>query len=422
MRNCYGRAPRRQWAGTLFIQADFPYDPQMPITRARIGVVAAFITHGLLYTSWTSRIPEIKADLGLSEGGLGLLLLAPPAGAIMAMPFTGALCARFGTKQVSRTLMAAYCLLLVAVGAGAGSVWTLGPALVLAGALVGAFDVAMNAQGATVEQTAGKPMMGSFHASWSLGAAAGAALGGVCAQFGVPLWLQLGTFGVILLAVAWPLTAPMIPDRANADGEREGRKSFRFELPLVLLGVVAFAGLLAEGAAADWTAVFLRDELDASAFVAGWGYGVFALAMFAGRMVSDVIVGRFGRGAAIAVCAAVGALGMSVGMIISEAADNQAAFIVGLAFLGLGLAVIVPTLFGAAGDGPGIAVVSAIGYAGWLLGPVIIGGIAEAVTLPVAMWTIPALTLLGGIAAPLGVRALAKQREKGREVGAGSVG
>ena len=394
----------------------------MQVTRARIGVIAAFIAHGVLYTSWTSRIPEVKAALDLSDGGLGLLLLAPPAGAIAAMPFAGAMCAKHGTKRVTRTLLVAYCLLLVLIGAGAGAVWSLALALVLAGALVGAFDVAMNAQGATVEQTAGKPMMGGFHASWSLGAAAGAALGGVCAQYGVPLWAQLGGIGVVLLAAAWPLTAPMLPDRVHEDGEAKGRKGFRFELPLVLLGIVAFAGLLAEGAAADWSAVFLRDQLDASAFVAGWGYGVFALAMFAGRAVSDVIVGRFGRSTAIAVCAVLGALGMSAGMVASAALHNQAAFIVGLAFLGLGLAVIVPTLFGAAGDGPGIAVVSAIGYAGWLLGPVIIGGLAEVLTLPVAMWTIPALTLLGGIAAPLGVRALARQREKRGQVGAGSVG
>lgn len=391
----------------------------MSIVRARVAVVACFLTHGLLYTSWLSRIPEIKADLGLSEGGLGLLLLAPPAGAIAAMPFTGTACARFGTKRTARTLLAAYCLLLSLIGFADGSVWTLGAALVLAGAVVGAFDVAMNAQGATVEQTAGKPMMGGFHASWSLGAAAGAALGGLCAQYDVPLWIQLGGLGVVLLAAAWPLTAPMIPDREHAGGGVK-RKGFRLEPPLLLLGIVAFAGLLAEGAAADWTAVFLKQELGATPLLAGWGYGVFALAMFAGRLVSDVIVGRFGRGAAIAMCAAVGAVGMSAGMLVSRVWAGQATFIVGLALLGLGLAVIVPTLFGAAGDGPGIAVVSAIGYAGWLLGPVIIGGLAEALTLPVAMWTIPALTLLGGIAAPLGVRAL--QRKERAEVGARTLG
>lgn len=391
----------------------------MSIVRARVAVVACFLTHGLLYTSWLSRIPEIKADLGLSEGGLGLLLLAPPAGAIAAMPFTGTACARFGTKRTARTLLAAYCLLLSLIGFADGSVWTLGAALVLAGAVVGAFDVAMNAQGATVEQTAGKPMMGGFHASWSLGAAAGAALGGLCAQYDVPLWIQLGGLGVVLLAAAWPLTAPMIPDREHAGGGVK-RKGFRLEPPLLLLGIVAFAGLLAEGAAADWTAVFLKQELGATPLLAGWGYGVFALAMFAGRLVSDMIVGRFGRGAAIAMCAAVGAVGMSAGMLVSRVWAGQATFIVGLALLGLGLAVIVPTLFGAAGDGPGIAVVSAIGYAGWLLGPVIIGGLAEALTLPVAMWTIPALTLLGGIAAPLGVRAL--QRKERAEVGARTLG
>ncbi len=135
------------------------------LSRARLAVTSAFIVNGLVFASWLPHIPVLKAELGLSDGELGLILLAPPSGAILAMTLTGAAAARFGSAVVAKVTGVAYMTGLAVIGLGTGSAATLAASLLVAGALVGAFDVAMNAQGATVERAAGKPIMGSFHAA-----------------------------------------------------------------------------------------------------------------------------------------------------------------------------------------------------------------------------------------------------------------
>ncbi|MFD0557792.1 nitrate/nitrite transporter NarK [Stackebrandtia endophytica] len=379
------------------------------LSRARLAVTLAFIAHGMVFASWLPRIPALKNDLGLSDGALGLILLAPPAGAIAAMSVTGAACARFGTATVTRVTAIGYTLGLTAIGWGATSTPTLVAALLLAGALVGAFDVAMNSQAATVERAMSKPVMGSFHASWSLASAAGAGIGGVAAQYDVALWIQLLCVGGFALLLVLPFFGALIPD---AEPEVTKRR-WRFERGLMLLAVVAFAALLAEGAAADWSAVFLSEDQAASAMVAAWGYSLFSVAMFLGRLAGDRLVHRIGRSRSISSAAVVGGIGMAAGLIIAEIAGpgptGQAAVIAGLFILGLGIAVIVPVVFSAAGDGPGIAMVSNGGYTGWLLGPAVIGGLGEFLGLSVAMWTIPLLAFLAALMAPLGLRSLPRR-------------
>ncbi|GAA4915203.1 nitrate/nitrite transporter NarK [Stackebrandtia albiflava] len=387
--------------------------PHRPgLTRARVAVTVAFIAHGVVFASWLPHIPQIKDDLGLSEGGLGLILLAPPAGAIAAMSLTGAACARFGSAAVTRVTAVAYTLGLTFIGLGAGNAWTLAAALLLAGALVGAFDVAMNSQAATVERATAKPIMGSFHAAWSLAAAAGAGIGGVAAQYEVPLWIQLLVLGLVALAAVAVFFPAFIPD-AVAVAAGPARR-WRFEKALVLLSLVAFAALLAEGAAADWSAVFLSDTQGASALVAAWGYGLFSVAMFLGRLAGDRLVHRIGRSRSIFTAALTGGLGMSASLVVAQLAGPgpvaQAAVIAGLFLLGLGIAVIVPVVFSAAGDGPGIAMVSNGGYTGWLLGPAVIGGLGELLGLPAAIWTIPLLAIVAALLAPIGLRHLSPER------------
>lgn len=378
------------------------------LSRARLAVTLAFIAHGMVFASWLPRIPALKNDLGLSDGALGLILLAPPAGAIAAMSLTGAACVRFGTATVTRVTAIGYTLGLTAIGLGAGSAPGLVAALLLAGALVGAFDVAMNSQAATVERAMAKPVMGSFHASWSLAAAAGAGIGGFAAQQQIALWIQLLCVGGFALLLLLPFFTAFIPDTEPAATKRR----WRFEKGLVLLAVVAFAALLAEGATADWSAVFLTEDQDASAMVAAWGYGLFSIAMFLGRLAGDRLVHRIGRSRSISTAALVGGIGMGIGLVAAEVAGPgptaQAAVIAGLFVLGLGIAVIVPVVFSAAGDGPGIAMVSTGGYTGWLLGPAVIGGLGEFLGLSAAMWAIPVLALVAALVAPLGLRALPK--------------
>lgn len=378
------------------------------LSRARVAVTAVFVAHGLVFTSWLPHIPLVKNDLGLSDGGLGLVLLAPPAGALIALTFTGAACARWGSAAVTRVTLAGYCAGVVVIGIGDGAVLGLALALALAGGVVGSLDVAMNAQAAAVERAMGKSVMGSFHAAWALAAAVGAGLGGLGAQWGVELWTQLLVLGVAAYAAVVRSTRAFVAEPPPVGGGSQRR--WRFETGLVVLAIVAFAGILAEAAAADWSAVYLSQVLSASPLTAACGYGAFALFMFVGRLAGDQLVRRVGSSRSLSVAAGVGGAGMGVGLAASSALGpgpaGQAAVIGGLCMLGLGLAVVVPIVFSAAGDGPGIATVSSGGAIGGLLGPALIGGAAEWQGLTTAMWTIPVLTLIAGAVAPFGIRAL----------------
>ncbi|CAM3285996.1 MFS transporter [Stackebrandtia soli] len=389
-----------------------------PTSRARLAVSVAFAVHGVVSASWLPHIPQIKAALDLSEGQLGLVLLAPPAGAILAMPLTGALCARFGSAAVTKVTMPLYAAGFTAVGAGVGAPWTLAAALLLAGALIGSFDVAMNAQAATVERAAGTPIMGSFHAVWSLAAAAGAGIGGLAAQWEVPLFAQLAALGSVGVVAALLFGRFLLPD-GPVDASATKRRGWRFERGLLISSLVAFAALLAEGAAADWSALFLQQTQDAGPFVASLGYTIFSIAMFVGRLAGDRLVGRYGRGRSIATAALSGGGGLAVGLaaatVTGPGVAGQTLVISGLLALGLGIAVIVPVVFSAAGDGPGIAMVSTGGYTGWLLGPAVIGGLGEWLGLTSAIWTIPLLAIIAGALAPLGVRSLRGDRDEVRE-------
>ncbi|HIW62778.1 MAG TPA: MFS transporter [Candidatus Stackebrandtia excrementipullorum] len=380
------------------------------LSRARLAVTSAFIVNGLVFASWLPHIPVLKAELGLSDGELGLILLAPPSGAILAMTLTGAAAARFGSAVVAKVTGVAYMTGLAVIGLGTGSAATLAASLLVAGALVGAFDVAMNAQGATVERAAGKPIMGSFHAAWSLAAAAGAAVGGVAAQYGVPLTLQLGALGLLTLIVAAPFFRNFLTD-AQPDTDKSTRSAgLRLEKGLILLALVAFAALLAEGAVADWSAVYLAEEQASSAVVAAWGYGLFSVAMFIGRMAGDRLVHRFGRSRSIFWAAWTGGVGMGAGLTVAQAIGPgplaQGVAIVGMFVLGLGIAVIVPVMFSLAGDGPGIAMVSNGGYTGWLLGPAVIGGMGQWLGLSAAMWAIPLLAVAAAVLSRFALRSL----------------
>lgn len=365
------------------------------LTRARTAVTVVFAAHGALFASFAPRIPGVKDGLDLSAGALGVALLAPAAGALVSMPLTGAASVRFGSAATTRALFAAYCALPWTVGL-AGELGTLWLGLFGWGLAIGGLDVAMNAQGVTVEKTYGRPVLSSFHAGWSIGALIGTGIGSACAAVDVDLAVQLAIGGAVLFVAVFPLLRPMLPDR-DADAPRPPP----FAVPsgrLLLLGAAAFAGLVCEGAAADWSAVHLTESLDASDGLGGAAYGAFTAMMTIGRLVGDRIVAALGRERSLQLLGAIGALGMAGGLL----SESIVGAVVGFAILGFGLSAMVPTIFGAAGEseaaaGPAIAAVSTCGYFGWLLGPSMIGGLAELVGLTGALWLVPALTATAGL-------------------------
>lgn len=363
------------------------------VRAARRAAAVAFLINGMALATLVSRIPAIKQGLGASDGQLGLALLGMAVGAILAFAVAGPLIARFGSRRVTALGGAALCVATPLV-ATAASPLTLGMLLALFGASKGAMDVAMNAQAVEVERRYGRPVMSSLHGLFSLGGLIGAALGGLMAGLDVSLALHFGGVGV-LLGLLLLLSAPhLLP--AQASGASRGPA---FVLPtraLLGLGVIAVCAFVIEGAMADWSAVYLRGTLGTGAAYAATGYAAFSLAMTLTRFGGDAIAARLGAERVVrwgGLLAAVG-VGLALGL------GRPAFALVGFACVGLGMAIVVPLVFSAAGRTPGvapgaaIAAVATMGYGGFLTGPPTLGFLAEAVTLRVALGVLALLGLL----------------------------
>jgi len=360
----------------------------------RAATFAAFVSHGLLFASWAAHIPHIKAELGLTDGALGLALLGAPLGSVTAMLVVTRLLPLLGSKRMVQISLLGYCLAGPLVGI-AGSLAALFAALFVWGAFQGSLDVSMNTQAVAVERAAGRPLMPGFHGSWSVGAFAGAGLGALGVAAGLGLTAQLLLLAVPVLAVAWPLSMRMLPDRSVPGDQRAPRRiATRFSRPVLILGAIAFASMLCEGASADWSSVYLRGSVHVGAAIAGLGYTVFSLTMVVIRLAGNRLLSRYPSRRLLPALATLAAAGFLAGLL----AGGSAAVIAGFGCLGIGLALVVPTVNSAAGrlsgvsPGSAIAMVSAYGWAGFVFGPPIIGELASATSLTAALGVLPVLT------------------------------
>jgi MFS family permease len=360
--------------------------------RARVAVTFAFVAHGALFGTWVSRIPAVKAELDLGEAALGLALFGASLGTLLALPVAGLTAARLGSRPGTAwgvPVFAAF-LPLLAVAPGLASLFA---ALFLFGAAAAMLDVAMNAHSLAVESVYRRPILSGVHAGWSFGGLAGAALGGAAAAAGIdPLAHFL--LAAIVVALPWLLLAPLLLP-ADADRPDAPPRLVRPPRRLAALAVLAFCGLFAEGAAADWSAVFLDESVGSGTGVAALGYAAFSVAMAVTRLVGDRLTTRWGP---VAVTRAGGVVA-AVGLAASLVAGTVPVALAGFALMGVGLATVVPIAFRAAGSVPGIpagvgiAGITSVGYAGFLVGPPLIGGIAEVATLPLALGVVVALLL-----------------------------
>ncbi|SHF68244.1 MFS transporter [Streptoalloteichus hindustanus] len=365
--------------------------PLDPPRAARWATAVVFGLHAAVFASWTPHVPEVKDQLGLHEGTLGATLLGAPLGSVLAMLVTSPALARWGSRRVTGVALVGYALAAPLLGL-AGSAVALFAALTVWGAFQGALDVAMNAQAVAVERGYGRPLMSGFHAYWSLGSVAGIGLGMAGLSLGVSLAAQLAAVGAVAVVAAPVLVRPMRADEVAGDDQHRFVAPWRQRGLLPLAGIV-FAALLCEGAAGDWTAVYLRDNVGAPAALAGVGYGAFATAMFVGRWMGDRWVARHGRVRVVAVLSATAAVGTAVTLAVG----HPWVALVGFAALGLGLSCLVPVVFSAAGSLPGshpgqaLAAVASAGWIGFLLGPPAIGGLAHLSSLPLALTVLPVL-------------------------------
>ncbi len=362
---------------------------------ARIAVTTIFALNGVVFASWALHIPTVKNHLGLDDGVLGASLLAGAVGSTGIMPFIGGLIARWGSRRVM--LLAAFGMEATVVALlFSPSLALLLPLLFLSGMSNGALDVSMNAQAVEIEQGFKRPIMSSFHAGFSLGALAGAALGGLLLKLGWSPQQHViaiaSTALIITLVVArWFLPSSAAPHDGPAFVLPRG--------PLVALGVLALLDLIAEGAMFDWSAVYMRDWLGTSAEYAAWGLSAFSLLMTGGRIIGDWLQQRLGGPRMVRWSALLSSVGLALALI----ANSPLAAIIGFGCVGFGLANIIPVLFSTSGNlpnipaGTGIAAVTTTGYFGFFIGPPLIGFTAKATSLPIA---------LGVVAACIGVVAL----------------
>lgn len=364
----------------------------MPPVMARIAVSLVFLLNGALFANWVSRIPAVQDALDLNKAQLGLALLGMAVGALIAFPVAGWAIGRFGSKIVTLLgfLLMAGSLPLAAL---APSMWLLALALVLVGMGNGATDVAMNAQGVEVEKRYQRPILSSFHASWSLGALLGAAMGGGLAALAInplPHFVSVGAVFSLLALWAYGHLLKLPPVHSNAP--------FFAPPPKALwgVGVVVFAAAVGEGAMADWSAVYLRSTLGTSEAVAATGYAAFAVAMLLSRLVGDAMKARLGPANLALSGGVIAAVGLALGLLSSSVPLT----LVGFACVGWGLASGFPLAFSAAGNmagvpqGVALAAIATVGYSGFLLGPPVIGFVAHYSSLQWALGVVVLFAVL----------------------------
>ncbi|MCP1418007.1 putative MFS family arabinose efflux permease [Pseudomonas laurylsulfativorans] len=359
----------------------------------------AFFIAGVGIAAWAPLVPYAKARAGLDEGTLGLLLLCLGVGSILAMPLAGILSSRFGCRRVTTGGALLICIALPLL-ATVTSIPALVAALFMFGAGLGTVDSTVNLQAVIVERASGKNMMSGFHGLFSLGGIVGAA--GVSGLLGLgisPLGATLVVIVMLLIALA-----KAVPHLLPYGSERSG-PAFAVPHGIVLfIGGMCFIVFLAEGAALDWSAVFLAQERGIDTAYAGLGYAAFALTMTAGRLTGDKIVRRLGATRVIVF----GGLTAAAGLFLATFAPGWQAALVGYALLGAGCSNIVPVLYTAVGkqtvmpESIAVPAITTLGYAGILAGPAVIGFVAHGSSLSFAF----ALMALLLVAVAIGGRVL----------------
>jgi MFS family permease len=341
----------------------------------------AFFIAGFGIAAWAPLVPYAKARAGLDEGTLGLLLLCLGVGSILAMPMAGLLATRFGCRKVATGGTLLICLALPLL-ATVSTIPALIAALFIFGAGLGTVDSTVNLQAVIDERASGKTMMSGFHGLFSLGGIVGAA--GVSGLLGLgisPLGATLVV--IILLLIALAKAAPhLLPYGSESSGPA-------FAVPhgiVLFIGGMCFIVFLAEGAALDWSAVFLAQERGIDTAYAGLGYAAFALTMTIGRLTGDSIVRRLGATRVIVF----GGLTAAAGLFLATFAPDWEVALVGYALLGAGCSNIVPVLYTAVGkqtvmpESIAVPAITTLGYAGILAGPAVIGFVAHAASLSFA--------------------------------------
>ena len=373
----------------------------LPYSRLtfRITVGALFFLQGLAFASWASRIPTIQQRLGLSESGLGFVLLAIPVGLLFSIPFSGWFVARLGSRRVVTVALFCYSLILIAIGL-AVTRWQLMFCLFLFGFFGNMSNIAVNTQAVGVEAIYQRPVMASFHGMWSVAGFTAAAIGIVMIGNGIVPYQHfalIAFFIIVAITVAFRFTL-------KEDFNKQAAEQKVFVMPdksLINLGIVAFCSMICEGAMFEWSGVYFKKVVMAENAWIGAGYAAFMSTMAAGRFIADWFKGKFGIRRTLQLSGVL----ISSGLLIAVLLPQLVTAISGFFLVGFGVSSVVPLVYSAAGRskvmsaGVAIAAVSTIGFLGFLIGPPLIGMIAGLSSLRMSFVLIAAMGLCVSIVA-----------------------
>lgn len=349
-------------------------------SRMRIAISLFFFSHGLILSSWASRIPSIKTYFNISDAALGTLLLLMPIGQISTMPMSAKIIQKYGSKKVVQFAFLLYPLILLIIGLST-SYFQLMICLFLFGVAGNLCNIAVNTQGVELESMVNKPMMSSFHGAWSISGFAGALIAMLMLNLNLSTAIHFLVI-LLLILIIWGLNFSLLvttsPSQKNK--EKENGSIFKYlDKTLVQLGIIGFLSMAIEGAMFDWSGVYFQDIVGAPEQLIVLGYSSFVLMMAIGRFLGDSLMVRFGRKKILQVSGIL----MSSGLILSVFLPNLVVCTLAFMMVGLGGSCSVPTVYGVAGrhnkidTSTALTLLSTLSFFGFLIGPPVIGFISD---------------------------------------------
>lgn len=357
-------------------------DPALNKKRIRIAVSLIYFSMGLCFSSWASRIPDIKTALSLSDALFGSILFALPVGQFLMMPVSGKLVTRYGSQQVVKFAIPAYSLCLLSIGLVQAG-WQLAIVLFLFGITGNLCNISINTLGIAAERLYEKPIMASFHGGWSLAGFTGALVGLLMINLKlVPaLHFLIVIFGV--WAIVWVNLSHLSACKTTGTPAARRRLFGKPDPVLLQLGIIGFCSMASEGAMFDWSGLYFKDVVKAPVSLVILGYTSFMIMMATGRFVADYLTSKIGRKRLLQISGVLISGGLFTAVIFPFLIPSTLAFMM----VGIGVSSIVPTVYSTAGSAskipPGLALatVSSVSFLGFLMGPPLIGYIAEAFSL-----------------------------------------
>lgn len=348
--------------------------------RIRIAVALIYFSLGLCFSSWASRIPDIKTALHLNDALFGTILFALPVGIFLMMPISGRLVTRFSSRKVLLFALPGYTISLSNVGL-VHEGWQLAIALFVFGVFGNMCNIAVNTQGVLTERLYGRPIMSSFHGGWSLAGFTGALVGLLMINLKMPVYWHFVTVVLMVWTMIW-INFPFLIKTSLAQRLAEPKRKL-FSKPdhdLFQLGIIAFCSMASEGIMFDWSGIYFNDVVMAPSSLVILGYTSFMIMMATGRFIADYLIAKIGRKLLMQICGVLISTGLFTAVLLPYLVSSTIAFMM----VGLGVSSIVPTVYSAAGrhavipPGIAIATVSSVGFLGFLMGPPLIGHISEA--------------------------------------------